>query len=46
MKQIISKNGRVECITTVPYPSKTIRVMKEAGYEITQKKDCKEEIIK
>jgi len=41
MKQIISKNGKVLCTTTAPYPKKTIETMKEAGYEVTTKKEDK-----
>ena len=35
--QVISKNGKVECTTTVPYPKETIKIMKESGYEVTTK---------
>ena len=37
MKQVISKDGKVLCIATVPYPSKVIAQMKKAGYKITNK---------
>lgn len=37
MKQVISKDGKVLCITTVPYPQKVITQMKKAGYKITNK---------
>jgi len=34
MKQIISKDGVIVCVTTVPYPAATIRDMKKAGYKV------------
>lgn len=34
MKQIISKNGKVYCTTTVPYPKEVVRQMKQAGYKV------------
>ena len=34
MKQIISKDGVVVCVTTVPYPAAIIKDMKQAGYKI------------
>jgi hypothetical protein len=34
MKQIISKDKRVVCTTTVPYPPDVIKEMKNAGYKI------------
>ena len=37
MLQIISKNGKVKCVTTVPYPASIIRDMKKAGYKIVVK---------
>lgn len=36
MKQVISKDGRVVCETTVPYPPKTIKQMKAAGYKVKE----------
>ena len=36
MKQIISKNGRVVCVTTVPYDQQTVKAMKAAGYKIKE----------
>ena len=39
MKQIISKNGRVYCTTTAPYPKETIKAMKAAGYTVKEVKD-------
>lgn len=38
MKQVISKGGKVVCVTTVPYPSKTISAMKKSGYKIKEEK--------
>lgn len=38
MKQIISKNGKVVCTTTVPYPPEIIKQMKSAGYKIKEEK--------
>jgi predicted fused transcriptional regulator/phosphomethylpyrimidine kinase len=42
MKQIISKDGQVKCVTTVPYPPEIIKQMKAEGYKITTIKDDKE----
>ena len=36
MKQIISKNGKVKCVTTTPYPKAIIKEMKKAGYKIKE----------
>ena len=41
MKQIISKNNRVVCVTTVPYPPNIIKEMKKAGYKIKEVEDKK-----
>ena len=38
MKWIISKDKRVVCTTTAPYPAETIREMKKAGYKIKEVK--------
>ncbi len=38
MKQIISKNGKVVCTTTVPYPPEVIKQMKQAGYKVKEVK--------
>lgn len=38
MKQVISKGGKVVCVTTVPYPSKIISAMKKSGYKIKEEK--------
>lgn len=37
MKQIISKNGKVVCTTTVPYSKEIIKQMKAAGYKVVEK---------
>lgn len=34
MTQVISKDGVIVCITTVPYPAAIIKDMKKAGYKI------------
>lgn len=34
MKQIITKDKKVVCETTVPYPPAIIREMKKAGYKV------------
>lgn len=36
MKQVISKDGVVVCVTTVPYPAFIIKDMKKAGYKIKE----------
>lgn len=36
MKQVISKNGKVYCESTVPYDKKTIAAMKAAGYKVKE----------
>lgn len=36
MKQIISKDGKVFCITTIPYPPEVIKQMKKAGYKVKE----------
>lgn len=36
MKQIISKDGKVVCTTTIPYPAKVIKEMKKAGYKVKE----------
>ena len=42
MLQIITRDGVVICVTSVPYPAFIIRDMKQAGYKIiTQKEDEK-----
>ena len=39
MKQIISKDKRVVCVTSVPYPPAVIKEMKAAGYKIKEVED-------
>lgn len=34
MKQTISKDGVIVCVTSVPYPTAIIKDMKKAGYKI------------
>lgn len=34
MKQIISRDGVVICVTSVPYPAFIIKDMKAAGYKV------------
>ena len=36
MKQVISKNGKVLCVTSVPYPKEVVKQMKKAGYKIKE----------
>lgn len=35
MTQIISKDGKVVCVTKVPYEPRIVRSMKNAGYKVT-----------
>lgn len=42
MKQIISFDKKVKCVTTVPYPPEIIKSMKKAGYKVREVKDDKE----
>lgn len=37
MKQIISKDGKVVCVTTVPYNKETVKQLKQAGYKVINK---------
>ena len=39
MKQIITKDKKVVCETTVPYPPAIIREMKKAGYKVNVVED-------
>lgn len=39
MKQVISRNGVVICVTSVPYPAFIIKDMKDNGYTIRTEKD-------
>ena len=34
--QIITKDNKVVCKTTVPYPPQTIRELKKAGYKVRE----------
>ena len=36
MKQTIKKNGKVFCVTSVPYPAEVIKQMKKAGYKVKE----------
>lgn len=36
VKQIITKDKKVVCTTTVPYPPATIRELKKAGYKVKE----------
>ena len=36
MKQVISKDGKVFCETTTPYPNAVIKEMKKAGYKVKE----------
>ena len=37
MIQIISKDGKVLCVTTVPYSKEIVKQMKQAGYKVIEK---------
>lgn len=39
MIQIVSRNGKVFCTTSVPYPKDVVDNMKKAGYKVTEKKE-------
>lgn len=39
MIQIITKDGKVCCITTIPYPPEVVKGMKKAGYRVKEKKE-------
>lgn len=39
MTQIISKDGRVICVTSTPYPPDVIKDMKRAGYKVKEVKN-------
>lgn len=43
MMQIITKNNKVVCVTSVPYDKDTIKCMKNAGYKIKEVADDKKE---
>ena len=37
MKQIIMRDGKVLCVTTVPYPKDIVKQMKKSGYKVIEK---------
>lgn len=39
MKQIISKDGKVYCVTSIPYPPEIIKEMKKGGYKVKEVKE-------
>ena len=39
MKQVISKDGKVLCTTTVPYSKETVKQMKKAGYKVKEENE-------
>ena len=41
MKQIISKDGVVKCVSTIPYPPDIFKELKKAGYKIKTVDDSK-----
>ncbi len=36
IKQTISKDGKVYCVTTCPYPPETVKQIKKAGYKVKE----------
>ena len=36
MKQVIIRDGKVLCTTTVPYSDKIVKQMKKAGYKVKE----------
>ena len=36
MKQTIKKDGKVVCVTSVPYPEEVVKGMKKAGYKVKE----------
>jgi len=36
MKQIITRDGKTMCVTTVPYPPEVIRQMKKHGCKVKE----------
>jgi len=38
MKQVITKDSKVVCTTTTPYPPAVVREMKKAGYKVTEER--------
>jgi predicted fused transcriptional regulator/phosphomethylpyrimidine kinase len=41
MKEIISKDGVVKCVSNVPHPPEVIKALKKAGYKIKTVSDSK-----
>lgn len=39
MKQIITKDKKVVCVTTAPYTNEEIKAMKKAGYRVKEIED-------
>lgn len=39
MKQIISKDGKVYCVRSTPYPPEIIKQIKKAGYKVKEVND-------
>lgn len=35
--QVIKKDGKVYCTTTIHYPTEVVKQMKKAGYRVTEK---------
>lgn len=33
---IITKDGKVFCVTSVPYPAEVVKQMKKAGYKVKE----------
>lgn len=40
MVQVIYKDGKAICVTTVPYDERTVRSMKRAGYKVKEVENC------
>ena len=39
MKQIITKDKKVYCVTTVPYSKEVIKAIKQGGYKVKEIED-------
>ena len=37
LAQIISKDGKVLCVTTAPYSKEIVKQMKKSGYKVIEK---------
>lgn len=46
MKQIITKNRKVVCTTSVPYTQDEIKEMKKAGYNVREAKEDKNDKLR